>query len=309
MGEMMKKRRRKLLIATVIAVSISLAGISPAIASPAAISVSAAKPFTAPAVTINNLLSSTTANASAKRLLRPSYTVGKGATVVSARLTVVTAAGKVITPSATSVNVSPGSYRVTTTIRYTYKQGGSTSTMTVSSLQNLVIWVAKPVPATSYTEVFNGLNALRVKKGLPALKSNPALNGLIAVWAKSHQAAGNPMGQMAGLDRLTGPSVYGGSSVSLPKWVVNDLTSEPWFSKMLYDPGFNTLFVTTQVVDRRKKCMSISPIFPNTWPGLRRSYRGVARNNSWLTLRTAGLNLRRMVNLGLANKSGTWAIS
>jgi hypothetical protein len=38
-------------------------------------------------------------------------------------------------------------------------------------------------------------------------------------------------------------------------------------------------------------------------------YIGVARNNTWLTLRTAGLNLRRMVNLGLANINGTWAIN
>lgn len=38
-------------------------------------------------------------------------------------------------------------------------------------------------------------------------------------------------------------------------------------------------------------------------------YLGVARNNTWLTLRTAGLNLRRMVNLGLANIHGTWAIN
>lgn len=38
-------------------------------------------------------------------------------------------------------------------------------------------------------------------------------------------------------------------------------------------------------------------------------YIGVARNNTWLTLRTAGLNLRRMVNLGLANIDGTWAIN
>ncbi|WP_334173376.1 IS1182 family transposase [Sinomonas sp.] len=37
-------------------------------------------------------------------------------------------------------------------------------------------------------------------------------------------------------------------------------------------------------------------------------YLGVARNNAWLSLRSAGLNLRRMVNLGLTSINGAWAI-
>jgi len=36
-------------------------------------------------------------------------------------------------------------------------------------------------------------------------------------------------------------------------------------------------------------------------------YRGVARNNAWLTLRVSALNLRRLVNLGLRHDNG-WAI-
>lgn len=37
-------------------------------------------------------------------------------------------------------------------------------------------------------------------------------------------------------------------------------------------------------------------------------YRGVARNNAWLTLRVSALNLRRLVNLGLRHDDG-WAIA
>ena len=35
-------------------------------------------------------------------------------------------------------------------------------------------------------------------------------------------------------------------------------------------------------------------------------YRGVAKNNTWLHHRAAGLNLRRLLNLGLAWSSTGW---
>ena len=35
-------------------------------------------------------------------------------------------------------------------------------------------------------------------------------------------------------------------------------------------------------------------------------YRGVAKNNTWLHHRAAGLNLRRLLNLGLAWSSTSW---
>ena len=38
-------------------------------------------------------------------------------------------------------------------------------------------------------------------------------------------------------------------------------------------------------------------------------YRGVAKNNAWLHTRTAALNLRRLLNLGLTRTNGTWAIA
>ena len=37
-------------------------------------------------------------------------------------------------------------------------------------------------------------------------------------------------------------------------------------------------------------------------------YRGVARNHQWLLTRTAALNLRRLVNLGLGH-DGAWALA
>jgi IS5 family transposase len=38
-------------------------------------------------------------------------------------------------------------------------------------------------------------------------------------------------------------------------------------------------------------------------------HRGTSRNNAWLQLRTAGLNLRRLLNLGLHENNGTWALA
>lgn len=38
-------------------------------------------------------------------------------------------------------------------------------------------------------------------------------------------------------------------------------------------------------------------------------YRGVAKNDAWLHTRTAALNLRRLLNLGLIHDQGTWAIT
>jgi transposase len=38
-------------------------------------------------------------------------------------------------------------------------------------------------------------------------------------------------------------------------------------------------------------------------------YRGVAANNWWLHTRAAALNLRRLLNLGLADTTGTWALT
>lgn len=249
----MKHSQLKFLIATGLAAGIALAGISPAAAAPVNASISTVKPFVAPSVTINTLVNSTAANTTAKRLLKPSYKVGKGATLISTRLTVHTAAGRVITPSATSVNVLPGSYRVTTTIRYTYKQSGRTVTKTISKAQNLVIGVAKPAPASSPSaDIFNRFNALRVKKGLPALKNNSTFNGLITAWERNPGTAVNPM-KMPGLKRVDGPSIYGGSSAGLPQWVVSDLMAQAWFPSKLYSRDVNTLSVTTQVVGGRKE--------------------------------------------------------
>ena len=38
-------------------------------------------------------------------------------------------------------------------------------------------------------------------------------------------------------------------------------------------------------------------------------YRGVSANNAWLQLRMAGLNLRRLLTLGLARHNGVWVMA
>ena len=38
-------------------------------------------------------------------------------------------------------------------------------------------------------------------------------------------------------------------------------------------------------------------------------YRGVTKNNAWLHHRTAALNLRRLLNLGLTHQQGTWSLA
>ena len=39
------------------------------------------------------------------------------------------------------------------------------------------------------------------------------------------------------------------------------------------------------------------------------SYRGIARNQIWLTHRCAAINLRRLVNLGLTNGENGWTLA
>ena len=38
-------------------------------------------------------------------------------------------------------------------------------------------------------------------------------------------------------------------------------------------------------------------------------YRGVDKNNAWLHTRIAALNLRRLLNLGLTRRDGTWVLA
>jgi hypothetical protein len=38
-------------------------------------------------------------------------------------------------------------------------------------------------------------------------------------------------------------------------------------------------------------------------------FRGTAANDQWLHHRVAGLNLRRLLNLGLARTNGAWTIA
>jgi len=38
-------------------------------------------------------------------------------------------------------------------------------------------------------------------------------------------------------------------------------------------------------------------------------YRGVRKNNAWLHTRSAALNLRRLLNLGLTRTDGAWVLA
>jgi hypothetical protein len=42
---------------------------------------------------------------------------------------------------------------------------------------------------------------------------------------------------------------------------------------------------------------------------LKLRYRGTAKNNAWLTRRTAGLNLRNLLGRGLIRTAGVWALA
>ncbi len=44
------------------------------------------------------------------------------------------------------------------------------------------------------------------------------------------------------------------------------------------------------------------------WTAVRPN-RGVNKNHAWLQTRTAALNLRRLLNLGLIRTEGTWVVT
>ncbi len=49
---------------------------------------------------------------------------------------------------------------------------------------------------------------------------------------------------------------------------------------------------------------------PGSWPaGTEMRYRGVTKNNAWMHTRTAALNLRRLLNLGLTRTNGAWVLT
>jgi hypothetical protein len=68
------------------------------------------------------------------------------------------------------------------------------------------------------------------------------------------------------------------------------------------DPDF-------QAVYRRHRPMVERSIAWLTRGARRVPYRGVTKNDAWLHHRAAGLNLRRLLNLGLTVQDGTWAIA
>ncbi len=68
------------------------------------------------------------------------------------------------------------------------------------------------------------------------------------------------------------------------------------------DPGFQATY-------RRHRPMVERSIAWLTRGHRRVPYRGVIRNNAWLHLRVAAINLRRLLNLGLTGLDGTWTLA
>jgi len=64
-----------------------------------------------------------------------------------------------------------------------------------------------------------------------------------------------------------------------------------------------------QVVYRRHRPMVERSIAWITRGNRRLRYRGITRNDQWLHHRTAAINLRRLLALGLARNEGTWALT
>ena len=62
-----------------------------------------------------------------------------------------------------------------------------------------------------------------------------------------------------------------------------------------------------QDVYRQHRAMVERSIAWMTRDARRVPYRGVVKNNAWWATRAAGINLKRLLNLGLGPQNGTWA--
>jgi Transposase DDE domain len=54
---------------------------------------------------------------------------------------------------------------------------------------------------------------------------------------------------------------------------------------------------------------AIAQIATSRGRGIKLRYRGVARNNAWLSRRTAAVNLRNMISRGLTRQAGAWTLA
>lgn len=148
------------------------------------------KPFVAPTVTIYNLANSKAPSATAVRNVRPVYKVSPGGKAISARMKVVQGS-KLITSSATNVNLKPGTYTLTSSVRYSYVRSGKTLFNTATKTQPLTISYTRPPavtqPAVTFEQgVINAFNGYRAKAGLPPLKTTAALNAYNTRWVNSN---------------------------------------------------------------------------------------------------------------------------
>jgi len=68
------------------------------------------------------------------------------------------------------------------------------------------------------------------------------------------------------------------------------------------DPEFQTIY-------RQHRPMVERSIAWMTRGARRVPYRGVAKNNAWWSIRAAGINLKRLLNLGLNHRDGIWSLA
>lgn len=168
----MKNATLRLLTVVGSAVALSVVGIAPATAAPVATSAAASVKSTVsiPTVRIGKIPNFNLASTSARRNVGPVYTKTPGATPIAARLHIVTTSGKLIASSVTRYGLGPGSYRITTSVRYSYMQSGRKLLRTVSGTQTLSVGVTKPAPTVSIIPIANSkatsANAVRVVRPL-----------------------------------------------------------------------------------------------------------------------------------------------
>jgi hypothetical protein len=73
---------------------------------------------------------------------------------------------------------------------------------------------------------------------------------------------------------------------------------------MARTPQFKQAYPTRAMIER-----AISWTATQNGHRVRLRYLGTSKNNAWLHNRTAGLNLRTLVNAGLTRSGATWVIA
>ncbi|PYI65715.1 hypothetical protein CVV68_16865 [Arthrobacter livingstonensis] len=193
----------------------------------------------------------TVASSAAKVRVFPAYSKDAAAVLSSTRLTVKTASGKVVTPSATSVLLGPGSYTVTDTINFWYPSGGKKVTKTAAKTQKLLISVKAPAAApkpgsltyssSDTASVIKAFNSARVAAGKPGFKSNAKLTTMNQTRTASRYKTHTNFSSVPGV--LFAVSHDGYSRNLSLEFAINELLTDPKARAAIRDADFTTLAV------------------------------------------------------------------